>query len=365
MTRARGRPSTGPLLVFSQFPQMRHALSSRFYCLFVFLAASAQPVGAADSGAGVALLRGVELARTKYHAFRVEMTLEYLSPPPVRTAKCVIEVDGKHRRCEVVSATGGLDKTVVLIDEENPHEIYGYRRGEYNDVDIYNMQRAVSTRGDIAFDPRILGLSSLMPANGTVKNSLNYDNALNVELLGQEELNERTVQHVRLVRNGPVPDFTITYDYWIEEPSFRVFRKSSKWPDGQSEITSSYGSNDTTWPFPVRVEITRSTPNGAIRGMEIRYTVQKFEIVDAISPERFTLASMDLPINTMINDYRINRIVGYWNGKEISPNPVYPAAPPVDIASDASRRRLWFIAVNAMIVAVLIALIWYRARRAA
>jgi hypothetical protein len=62
--------------------------------------------------------------------------------------------------------------------------------------------------------------------------------------------------------------------------------------------------------------------------MEVKVQVAHIQLGATIPAERFTLKSMGLPTNTMINDYRLSRIVGYWNGEDISESPVYNKGQP-------------------------------------
>jgi hypothetical protein len=70
------------------------------------------------------------------------------------------------------------------------------------------------------------------------------------------------------------------------------------------------------------VQIYRTTGGRVVRDMNI--TVQSFKETP-IPEERLELASISMPVNTMVNDDRINRIAGYWDGMKIVPDPVQPS----------------------------------------
>jgi hypothetical protein len=96
--------------------------------------------------------------------------------------------------------------------------------------------------------------------------------------------------------------------------------------------------------------------------------VKSFEVDKPIPPERFTMKSIGLPINTMINDYRINRILGYWDGEGISKNPVYPDEKPRQPVPPRSRHPYRLLLVGLDVFAILtlvIVLVWHWRRHAA
>lgn len=83
--------------------------------------------------------------------------------------------------------------------------------------------------------------------------------------------------------------------------------------------------------------------------------------------ERFEIESINLPINTMINDYRINRIVGYWDGSKISPDPVVNIvlSEKGEQKVSASSNMRWLVALgNVVVLASLVVLLWRPKKRA-
>ena len=68
---------------------------------------------------------------------------------------------------------------------------------------------------------------------------------------------------------------------------------------------------------------------------------------------------MDIPVNTAVVDYRIQRRIGYWDGQGLSENPVPGGIP---LAATSTRRPLLLIAVNVGVVLAVLLAIWYRRR---
>ncbi|MDQ3332093.1 MAG: hypothetical protein M3552_15805, partial [Planctomycetota bacterium] len=232
-------------------------------------------LSAADTPSAMALLRGVESSRTRHDGLQATLTIEYLAPEPSRSVDCVIELDMDRRRFEQFGK-GADEVEIVIVDGD---ELHGFRRKKHEDVHIYDMERAVGVRGDLAFDPRILGLSDLMAADTTVKDCLWYETSDRMEVLGNEQVDDVDVWRVRCFAGEA------TSDFWIEEPSFRVHRRTIEWPGGRIEIASDFASGGDANPFPKGVDIVRTEPNEVMRR---RISVDGFETGLAIPAERFT-----------------------------------------------------------------------------
>ena len=250
---------------------------------------------------------------TQHDTLKARIEIRYAVPTPTVTIECLIEMTGTKRRSEIFSKD--VPGQVILRDGE---ECHSYRRKKLEDVHIYDLQESVSTRADVAFDPRILGLNDLLPANMTVKNCLWPSGVDKLEVAGRESFHGVSVWRVRASRK----DEGTTFEYWIEEPSFRVHRFTVKANSTEIDIDSTFDPSDLKSPFPQRV-VTRRREKAQNSSFERTYSVKSFEVNPEISPERFTLGSIELPINTMVVDYRIKPITGYWDGEGLSKNPVY------------------------------------------
>lgn len=315
----------------------------------------ALPVVAIEFPSPVALLRGVEIARIKSPSLKATLEIQYILPLPATTIEALVELDGDKRRFEVFA--GKVPGQVIIRDGD---EFHGYVRKKYEDVHIYDLERAYGVRGDVAFDPRVLGLDDLMPCNVTVKDCLWYHKSKKLEVVGQESLHGINVWRVRAVREED------TSDYWIEEPSFRVYRRTLKSEWMSIVIESEYDASRPQSPFPSRV-VAKRNQIGPVPKHEVVYIIKSFEPGAHIPPDRFTLKSMELPVNTPVVDYRISRIVGYWDGEGLSKDPVnrgqLPPAPQPAPPAPPRTNRLRLIAINLFVFLVLITILLWRWRK--
>lgn len=342
------------------------ASSATLICLALMQVCRADYAVCAEADpAGIALLRGAELARTRHASLRASVDLRWIfssdGTTRVKTARCEIEMNGNMLRSEVIPGNGGFDATVVIRDGD---DFRAFRRRNHANLDVYDVKRAVSVRGDIAFDPRVLGLSDLMSASTTVRHTLHYDEYENISVVGKELV--RGVHTWRVIANHN----DATFQFWIEEPSFRVHRKSVHWEvpvPTRIEIDSEFNSPDIPAPFPSRVVAVRSSPDSR---QERIYEIKKLDLGVSIPSDRFTLNSMALPINTPVNDYRISRIVGYWDGEKVAPRPVSLAprnARPQEGATvqTSPKRYLLRLGIGFGILAAAIYVVWFFQRRPA
>ncbi len=278
--------------------------------LAVLIILPAAAVAGRENPSPAALLRGVEAARTKDSSLTATLEISFIVPPPKHTIKCFVEMDGSKRRFEVIG--GDVDLQVIIRDGE---EFRGFRRKNHEDVQIYDLRRAVGTRGDLAFDPRVLGLNDHMFCHVTVKDCLWYDKNEGLETVGAELLNGVSVWKVRATRRG---SNAAVFEYWVEEPSFRVHRKTEEWGSKRIVIDSEFDAAAPHSPFPRRVTARRTDQTSHADELERIYTIESIATGIAVAAERFTLNTMDLPVNTAVVDYRISRIIGYWDGEALS-----------------------------------------------
>lgn len=314
-----------------------------------FLLMPADGLGADEPPSAMALVRGVEASRTRHDSLKATLEIRYLLPAPAKTINCLVEMDGAKRRFEVFA--GEVPGQVIIRDGD---EFHGYRRVKHADVDVYDTERATGVRGDVAFDPRILGLSDTMSCDLDIKTCLWYEKSDSIDVVGQETLNGVDVWRVRAKRGNS------TAEFWIEEPSFRVHRKTVETPYMRIELDSEFDEGVSPSPFPSRVIAKRTFKQSDHTGIDRTYIVKSFDFGAVIPAERFTLTTIDLPMNTMINDYRISRIVGYWNGEGISKNPVYKGERPSLEAiepPEGSGRRWVFILSGILILVVIVLLV--------
>lgn len=311
---------------------------------------------AEDTPSAVALLRGVELARCAHDSVKAEIEVTFASLPSIKTVDCLVELRGVQRRFEVF---GDPDTAQVVIKDGD--ECRSFRRKPHEDLQIYDFKEAVAIRGDLAFDPRVLGLHDFMPCNAKVRDCLWYDRNDSLSVQGGEAIDGLNVWRVRATRQDAVAE------YWIEEPSFRVHRRRLETPYHTIEIRSAFDTNIPA-PFPRVVTATREfkerAPVGSPRpsAMKWVYKIKSFDAGAEITAVRFTTRSIDLPVNTAAVDYRIHRIIGYWDGEGLSEQPVYQGETPVAAREPRSEwiGRLLLIAVNAVVLLALVVFVLLR-----
>jgi hypothetical protein len=275
----------------------------------------------------LALLKGVEIERMKYEPIQVNFTTEYVNDDDFGTVTISSQVETAQgmRRFENFPAENAkvFPGSVNILKDE---EVYAYRRTEGNGVNYYDLKEAVR-RADLVYDPRILGLVDLPSANKTVKQCMCYEIYTEQSLVDRETINGTNVWHVRCIQTG-----LATADFWIEEPSFRVHRKQiESLETGKLKVViDSKFDSKSVGPFPSEFHIQRFERNKQVFNRTIRIT--KIVHGKPIPPERFTLTSMDLPLNTDIIDYRIHQRIGFWDGEKMVKKPV---------SMSVQERREW------------------------
>ena len=313
---------------------------------FALLALFGPGRAAAEPPSPVALLRSVEVARGQHESLKATIEIVEVSPP-AETVECVVEMDGDRRRSEVF--VSGASREIVV---RHGDEFRGYRRKANEDLHLYDVDWATGVRGDLAFDPRTIGLSDFLTCDLTVSDCLWRNDEASLEVSGRERMRDVDVWKVTATRGRVVSD------YWIEEPSFRVHRRTITTPGLRVEVDSEFDPTDPRWPFPRRVVAKREDSRSP---QERVYAVKRFEAGAAVSGDRFTVASMGLPVGTPAVDYRISRVVGYWNGEAMVPHLVYTGERPDGrSAPGAWGGRLWLLFANAAVVLALVAGILWR-----
>lgn len=307
---------------------------------------------AGDTPSPTALLHGVEFARNQFSVFSAKLEIHFHKPPPDKALDCLVDLDGTKRRFEIIGDGSTVGEVIIRDDDE----FHSYRRKRYADVCIYGLNEAAGERGDIAFDPRILGLDDVMPCNLSVKECLPY-NSQELALVGQETMQGVRVWHVKAVRDET------TFHFWIEEPSFRVYKKTMEWPGSRVEINSEFTDDSIPSAIPSRVTTVRTTEGLATSERE--FVLKGFEAGQKIDPTQFTIGSMKLPLNTAFVDYRIHRIVGYWNGEGLTEHPLQQFDPPskTSVASGLGSWHFYLVVLNILVVLALGMMLWIRKRR--
>lgn len=260
------------------------------------------------------LLLKVQEARSSSDCVQADLKIVQNQPGlPKRdfTLDCAVDVRRDQRRFEIRARSDTTRATLLYKGAD----LYGYTYKPGADLDVYDMQRAVGVRGDFSFDPRVIGLSDLMLADHTVSNCVGAEDDGTGSVIGRQVDGVKTTW--MLVKKYEGSRFPRSVEWLVEEPSYRVLRKTLTWDGGKSVVTSTYRTSKSVFPDGVTVLRTEA---GQIR-RDVKLFVERF-VNEPPAEDRFELSSLELPINTMVNDYRLKRITGYWDGKAIVVNPV-------------------------------------------
>lgn len=161
------------------------------------------------------------------------------------------------------------------------------------------------------FDPRCLGLSTVLTAGSTVENCLAYKEAKSLALVGAETVEGVTAWHIQ-VQSKP----QARLDFWIEiaRPT-RVLNQAY----GSDFTLSKYDDAASRDPLPTEGP-TMMFRNGspAFRTRLIRSN-SRFNVT--VDPASFTLAGRGIAIGTPVTDVRIHRYLGSRNGAGLSEFP--------------------------------------------
>ena len=285
-----------------------------------------------------ALLRGAERTRFAIDVASAELRVSYtVGRRQLETLLKVEQRPGPMRRVEVSRPSSSR------IEIQNGDEIFKLKRTPKADLMVMDVERAVSLSGSCLFDLRLLGLSDLLHPKSTAQSCLSFDGP--ADIIGKEPTAEGTVWQFAVNKGRSKSTF------WIEEPSFRVLRRMIEYPGGEIDIVCEYKPGPAS-AIPRHVVAVRRTAGEETRR---EWVVEHIDLAHSVPESRFAMGSMDIPLNTVVNDYRANRILGYWDGSGLSDR----AVTPVSNRSPTPREYGWYIAVWASVVIALGAgLIW-------
>jgi RNA polymerase sigma factor (sigma-70 family) len=293
----------------------------------------------------VALLQGVARARQRIASGEMQFTIthHYLDRgrPEINEKRVAAVFEGGKRRVESVGreyhyvGTGAdLEQAKATIQELGlnreeairagfirPFEarivtaydgllLLSYREtdGESDGTDIRDPAKAGS---DYAFDPRVLGLTSILFVMQTVESALDLGRAELVELVGMESVEGVAAWHVRVT----LPD-SMKCEFWIDatNPS-RVVKQEFN----GNTVVSTYDPANPNDPIPTQVHSV-SFHGPEKRRSETRFLRESARFNVPVDPASWTLAGLGMPVGTSVADSRIMRRIGYWTGTGLSEN---------------------------------------------
>ena len=292
----------------------------------------------------LALLQGVKDARARIKSGEVELESTYFQfdRPRHGTNRSQLKIlfQGEKRRSEqfvregnytlVLPTPGDVseEKMKALDYDRDAMERLGllwYRDAHY--VRFYDGSNAViftegndtviddpsNAGGEVIFDPRILGLHSWLPAYASLERGLEFEEAKSAKLAGKESVEGVQAWHVEVLTK-----FNERFEYWIDtaQPEHVVKLKGRG-----TVLISRFDSNNPSDPIPIETQGLDS--GGGKPRFESRLIRRKTRYNLALDPKNWTLAGLGMPSGTSVQDDRISRRIGYWNGRALQNN--YPA----------------------------------------
>jgi hypothetical protein len=281
--------------------------------LFALLASNSLWAG---NPKATALLKGVEQERSKYQCFRMCYTEHRAEPGAGMTVDQIVDFDHGKIRKEHLPNDLFYGMKGVLLDDVIYAMSTGYNKGDLTLVALHT----VNASGADIYDPRLLGLTDMMSHRHPLREVIaSYANK-------QWDVQQTTFKgkSMYLLTWKNENDDEEIWKVWVEEPSFRIYRIMTVADYGDIILESDYADSNRT-PFPTTVKIFRKAGRGKIKNETVfdrTITVTQFEPKESFPPETFTYAGMNLPLNTAVVDYRIQRRLGYWDGEKLVDDPV-------------------------------------------
>jgi beta-lactamase regulating signal transducer with metallopeptidase domain/protocatechuate 3,4-dioxygenase beta subunit len=251
------------------------------------------------------LLQGVERVRTTFPSpILVEIETHYEDKRLRKVQRNRVIFDGNRYRFQGIND-----------DRVNPCSIFdGTTALHYDGTNSCTIQPPSDWTADYLFDPKTLGLTTLLRPGRDVAACLAYRDAKQILLVGKETMGtERRVVgdtwHVRVLGKHDQ-----RLDFWIELPNYWVTKFECRFND-------TYRVADSQWSdpgvFPDKVAIKRYSSNRLVSETTLK-TLRMLELLE-LPPGIWTLAGLDLPVGTPVVKLNAGR-QGYWNGKEVVPS---------------------------------------------
>lgn len=336
-----------------------YAPDAVLWLLVTFLAFLATQVKAESGGVdesrqrAVALLRGVVARLSACESVDVELTIVSRQPDSemaMSKQHFRIQQSRRRRRCEQLKDSS---EPSVYITDFDADIVYGFIRSDPTTVDILSNEYADKHRGVPDFDPRTLGITSVMTHMLTLEQSvLLHVHGASIELLDPVEDANAEIERVRVTQGE------YSSEYWISEPSFRVIKRIVSFGRNSGvTVSSEFDNSIAGGVLPATVLIQDRQPgNYADRVIKLLHG----QINQPVSDDAFSLASIGIPVNAMLTDYRKNQIVGYWTGRDVAESPVSGDNSPKAANNPVVEQkpaRTWLLVANGAILCVIVIVI--------
>jgi len=302
-----------------------------------------------DNAKALALLKGVEQERLKYDCFHVRY--EEHRAEEGKTVEQVVDFDKGKIRKEHLSGRAFAGMKSIFLEEVI------YYMPTYDDKHVAIVpHKSIQAYGSDIYDPRLLGLTDMMSHDTNVSERLLY-RGKNDFSVSREDLDGRPV-YVVACSDGAQNGFA-HWKLYIEEPGFRLIRKTVDAEWGKIQIDNDY-SEKKFLPFPTKVHIYRVAPKKD--GEEViifdrHITVKDVQFKKSFPPETFTLAGLNPPLNSDVVDYRSSQRLGYWDGEKIVDKPVRISAQELQALLAPRERGIGpYIGIGIGVVMILLGL---------
>jgi len=258
------------------------------------------------------LVQGVESYRLQTPPSRLHIHIIFKDPTQTCLTDALVEFDGNNRRYEY---TWDGSRVRDFFDGSQIALFDG------REVTLRNIDDATS---DLMFDPRLIGLSTAYTWQESLGLNLPYRTASSIKMIGLEQVGDNPAWHVQLITESPA---AYQVDLWASSDNgFKVYKYETSWTSGHTVTTSYYENTNYPW-LPSRVESQSYNSAGKLRFQYVVSLVEAEPNVE-LSSNTWSLAGLELPLGTTIDDRRIEKRLGTWNGTGIRAAYVVPTEPP-------------------------------------
>ncbi|MBP3958431.1 hypothetical protein J8F10_24550 [Gemmata sp. G18] len=249
----------------------------------------------------------VEFDRDKWRFTQVERVVESRSEQAAERDR-VIRANKGDPGAAVKAGLGKLvtQKTLSVFDGSKLVQ-YADQLGGY--IRVHEKGSAY-----LCFDVRTLGIARGYTPAYSLSECLGIDVAGSAKTVGKEVVDGKSCWHVIFSHDIAEVDF----HYWIcDTENFRVCRYEYHYPRDKPQLRVvtrlEYANEKDVLPIRVTAE-EHSGAGTKVSTYEISnadYTVRPDEAI-------FTYKGLDMPPGAMVIDDRVNRVVGYFNGTDLS-----------------------------------------------
>lgn len=333
---------------------MLYTLSMILSCITTTLLCNPQP----DP---LALLRGVKQSREAikrgyFEATSKTWSVQHKDSAEIRQRIWVsgknITFYGKYQALQLDGNAGNVEE-LLRISRDNPEALVRAGKAKYFESDtrsIWNGSELLQYRShentadyvqpirgetEKMYDPRHFGMHQFFLLKQSIDGPLLLIEAPDIvyKLVGLENVEGQSAWHVQV----HLPSKKQDYHYWIDNTDqFRLYKMIV----GNTTTVSKFHLSDKH-SIPYEVNVTEKDDQGALRitwkWYNISYTDKIEEKIDIGN-----ITSLGLRVGCTVNDQRIKKRLGYWNGNGISEDlPVAIQTAKEDIAHVEAVKDYW------------------------